>query len=222
MPKERFEKMCKIGFPFSSCQQKSLVEGVEVENPTEKASEAFVTPDVATSSAVSVVPQIYRSTGYSLRRRKGAEADDGTDDETEEDITEEEEEEAETEDDATEGDDNDDEEHDEDAADGKAPPETSRRNYWKEKRRSAGSLRVTRSAVTKMAAGELIPDSSVSCAVVRFSNSPNAEESSNRVQERNWSCEKCGKKGFQFFVQAMNHEARCLGLQSLEWGFGMK
>lgn len=224
MPPERFEKLRDIDFPFSSRHLKPLVAGTQFEKePSKKIPcEASAAPDVPMSSTTSVLPQPCSSSpAYPSRRWKSTKEDGDSDDATEKDLTEgDEQQEVETEEDLTEEDDSDGEEHGEDedsfaAARNKAVSETEGRTCRNEKRRSNDSLCVTDSSTTK---SEWAPDCALSCAVVRSSKALDGEAATKHAKERNWSCEKCGQNGFDFFVEAMDHQARCIGLQSLAIG----
>lgn len=232
MLKERFERLRKVEFPFETCQQACPLDGIELEMgrkkdiSTNRIRDSPVAPDIATSSEATVTPEACGSSpNYSIRRQESAEKYDACS-ETDRDVPGDDEVEEETEDDVTEADDSDNadqyEEHGDDdsftASDAKGASETTRHGRRKDRRQITVSLRGTGSTAPESTADEVVPDGAVSCSVVGTSKSPNKETSAHQVKERNWSCGKCGKKGFEFFVEAMNHEAMCLGLQSLAIG----
>lgn len=161
MPKERFERLRKIDFPFEASPQALGVDlgtGPRRESTTERIGDAPAAPDIATSSAAMVMPQTCcSSSNFTIKRQKAAEEDDDGDDENDE-------EEAETEDDVTEADDSGDTDQCEDyesfaASDTKGASETTGRERRKERRKSTGS------ASPDSTAAEVTPDGAVSCSV---------------------------------------------------------
>ena len=136
MPKVRFERLRKIDFPFEASPQALGVDlgtGPRKESSTERIGDVPVAPDIATSSAAMVTPQICcSSSNFAIKRQKAAEEDDDGDDENDE-------KEVETEDDVTEVDDSDDTDACEDdesyaASDAKGVLKTTGSEHRKERR----------------------------------------------------------------------------------------
>ena len=223
MPKERFEKLCKIDFQFSINRLHSPEPGIDAEiNPQQKTiGEKFVLPDAPSSSTVLVVPEAcLSSTGDTSKTEEK-----GDDHEIFNNM----EDEVETEDDLTEVDDigdegevDDQDYHSTAATDNKNDTfQTNMGNNDKERRASA-RLRMLESDSSRVESDAIIPDGALSCAEVAIPEMRKIDETSDPVgkmndliNNRKWYCEKCGKTEFDFFVEAMHHQATCSGLQLL-------
>ena len=162
MPKERFEKLCEIGFPFWLGHH---VEDVPSKAPHSKTSAtAFATPDVSAATSLPVMPETCPSaTAYGPKLQKNTNDDDDKDSETEKEMSGEED--AGTEDDSTvvDGDDDDDESA---SGDDESTLQSTEQGKQNVKRKSVRSRCVADSVAESEAADALIPDDAVSSGVV--------------------------------------------------------